>query len=161
MPGRQLGAFLQTHEGNLKSKTTEDIISNRSFMEVLVLNHYVLVKKVLPLLPCFHTNLFIIFVIFYFIHRLPPLGIVARNEVAVENCCHHIYLSGPVTAILVAGIRFCSSVSEVCDHQEVLLGQRKVHVTWAKNGNGRRLSTSSSGDMDVSFIATKLSVRFK
>nr|GEV06602.1 RNA-directed DNA polymerase, eukaryota [Tanacetum cinerariifolium] len=30
-----------------KSKTTEDIISNRSFMEVLVLNHYVLVKKVL------------------------------------------------------------------------------------------------------------------
>nr|GEV49792.1 hypothetical protein [Tanacetum cinerariifolium] len=32
---------------DLKSKTTEDIISNRSFMEVLVLNHYVLVKKVL------------------------------------------------------------------------------------------------------------------
>nr|GEV24074.1 reverse transcriptase domain-containing protein [Tanacetum cinerariifolium] len=31
---------------DLKSKTTEDIISNRSFMEVLVLNHYVLVKKV-------------------------------------------------------------------------------------------------------------------
>nr|GEY16337.1 hypothetical protein [Tanacetum cinerariifolium] len=30
---------------DLKSKTTEDIISNRSFMEVLVLNHYVLVKK--------------------------------------------------------------------------------------------------------------------
>nr|GEU35612.1 putative reverse transcriptase domain-containing protein [Tanacetum cinerariifolium] len=33
---------------DLKSKTTEDIISNRSFMEVLVLNHYLLVKKVLP-----------------------------------------------------------------------------------------------------------------
>nr|GEX13438.1 hypothetical protein [Tanacetum cinerariifolium] len=32
---------------DLKSKTTEDIISNRSFMEVLALNHYVLVKKVL------------------------------------------------------------------------------------------------------------------
>nr|GEV29508.1 hypothetical protein [Tanacetum cinerariifolium] len=32
---------------NVKSKTTEDIISNRSFMEVLVLNHYVLVKNVL------------------------------------------------------------------------------------------------------------------
>nr|GEW11977.1 hypothetical protein [Tanacetum cinerariifolium] len=32
---------------DLKSKITEDIISNRSFMEVLVLNHYVLVKKVL------------------------------------------------------------------------------------------------------------------
>nr|GEX30335.1 RNA polymerase II large subunit [Tanacetum cinerariifolium] len=31
---------------DLKSKTTEDIISNRSFMKVLVLNHYVLVKKV-------------------------------------------------------------------------------------------------------------------
>nr|GEX00603.1 retrotransposon protein, putative, Ty1-copia subclass [Tanacetum cinerariifolium] len=31
---------------DLKSKTTEDIISNRSFMEVLVINHYVLVKKV-------------------------------------------------------------------------------------------------------------------
>nr|GEW26242.1 retrotransposon protein, putative, Ty3-gypsy subclass [Tanacetum cinerariifolium] len=31
---------------NVKSKTTEDIISNRSFMEVLVLNHYVLVKNV-------------------------------------------------------------------------------------------------------------------
>nr|GEW99658.1 hypothetical protein [Tanacetum cinerariifolium] len=30
---------------DLKSKTTEDIISNRSFMEVLVLNHYVLVKN--------------------------------------------------------------------------------------------------------------------
>nr|GEU94165.1 hypothetical protein [Tanacetum cinerariifolium] len=30
----------------IKSKTTEDIISNRSFMEVLVLNHYVLVKNV-------------------------------------------------------------------------------------------------------------------
>nr|GEY42269.1 hypothetical protein [Tanacetum cinerariifolium] len=34
----------------LKSKITKDIISNRSFMEVLVLNHYVLVKKVLFLL---------------------------------------------------------------------------------------------------------------
>nr|GEV64772.1 reverse transcriptase domain-containing protein [Tanacetum cinerariifolium] len=32
---------------DLESTTTEDIISNRSFMEVLVLNHYVLVKKVL------------------------------------------------------------------------------------------------------------------
>nr|GEU90147.1 putative ribonuclease H-like domain-containing protein [Tanacetum cinerariifolium] len=32
---------------NVKSKTTEDIIRNRSFMEVLVLNHYVLVKNVL------------------------------------------------------------------------------------------------------------------
>nr|GEV55855.1 MAK10-like protein [Tanacetum cinerariifolium] len=47
MPGRQLGALLQTQGENLKSKTTEDIISNKSFMEVLVLNHYVLVKKVL------------------------------------------------------------------------------------------------------------------
>nr|GEY14562.1 ribonuclease H-like domain-containing protein [Tanacetum cinerariifolium] len=34
---------------DLKSKTTEDIISNRSFMEVLVPNHYVLVKKVFVL----------------------------------------------------------------------------------------------------------------
>nr|GEW73663.1 hypothetical protein [Tanacetum cinerariifolium] len=33
---------------DIKSKTTEDIISNRSFMEVPVLNHYVLVKNVLP-----------------------------------------------------------------------------------------------------------------
>nr|GEY63193.1 hypothetical protein [Tanacetum cinerariifolium] len=33
----------------VKSKTTEDIISNRSFMEVLVLNHYVLVKNVFNL----------------------------------------------------------------------------------------------------------------
>nr|GEX27212.1 RNA-directed DNA polymerase, eukaryota [Tanacetum cinerariifolium] len=32
---------------DVKSKTTEDIISNRSFMEVLVLNHYVLVKNAL------------------------------------------------------------------------------------------------------------------
>nr|GEX11811.1 hypothetical protein [Tanacetum cinerariifolium] len=32
---------------DVKSKTTEDFISNRSFMEVLVLNHYVLVKNVL------------------------------------------------------------------------------------------------------------------
>nr|GFC12585.1 hypothetical protein [Tanacetum cinerariifolium] len=32
---------------DVKSKTTEDIISNRSFMEVLVLNHYVLVKNIL------------------------------------------------------------------------------------------------------------------
>nr|GEY29473.1 retrovirus-related Pol polyprotein from transposon TNT 1-94 [Tanacetum cinerariifolium] len=31
---------------DVKLKTTEDIISNRSFMEVLVLNHYVLVKNV-------------------------------------------------------------------------------------------------------------------
>nr|GEX73977.1 hypothetical protein [Tanacetum cinerariifolium] len=31
---------------DLKLKTTEDIISNRSFMEVLTLDHYVLVKKV-------------------------------------------------------------------------------------------------------------------
>nr|GEW29202.1 hypothetical protein [Tanacetum cinerariifolium] len=31
---------------DVKSKTTKDIISNRSFMEVLVLNHYVLVKNV-------------------------------------------------------------------------------------------------------------------
>nr|GEW33122.1 hypothetical protein [Tanacetum cinerariifolium] len=31
---------------DVKSKTIEDIISNRSFMEVLVLNHYVLVKNV-------------------------------------------------------------------------------------------------------------------
>nr|GEW34725.1 hypothetical protein [Tanacetum cinerariifolium] len=34
---------------DVKSKTTEDFISNRSFMEVLVLNHYVLVKNVLGL----------------------------------------------------------------------------------------------------------------
>nr|GEU32555.1 reverse transcriptase domain-containing protein [Tanacetum cinerariifolium] len=81
MPGRQLGALLQTQGGSdilrtfkcmgylvrayysisstryykddsswsadVKSKTTEDIISNSSFMEVLVLNHYVLVKNVL------------------------------------------------------------------------------------------------------------------
>nr|GEX73534.1 tubulin-like protein [Tanacetum cinerariifolium] len=32
---------------DVKSKTTEDIISNRSFMEAFVLNHYVLVKNVL------------------------------------------------------------------------------------------------------------------
>nr|GEZ35384.1 putative ribonuclease H-like domain-containing protein [Tanacetum cinerariifolium] len=32
---------------DVKSKTTEDIISDRSFMEVLVLNHYVLAKNVL------------------------------------------------------------------------------------------------------------------
>nr|GEW98770.1 hypothetical protein [Tanacetum cinerariifolium] len=32
---------------DVKSKTTEDIIINRSFMEVFVLNHYVLVKNVL------------------------------------------------------------------------------------------------------------------
>nr|GEW97456.1 hypothetical protein [Tanacetum cinerariifolium] len=32
---------------DVKSKTTEDIISNKSFMEVLVLNHYVPVKNVL------------------------------------------------------------------------------------------------------------------
>nr|GEU55422.1 ATPase subunit 4 [Tanacetum cinerariifolium] len=32
---------------DLKSKTTEDIIHNRSFMEVLVPNHYVIVRKVL------------------------------------------------------------------------------------------------------------------
>nr|GEV42890.1 hypothetical protein [Tanacetum cinerariifolium] len=31
---------------DVKSKTTEDIISNRSFMEALVLNHYVLAKNV-------------------------------------------------------------------------------------------------------------------
>nr|GEV81748.1 copia protein [Tanacetum cinerariifolium] len=31
---------------DVKSKTTEDIISDRSFMEALVLNHYVLVKNV-------------------------------------------------------------------------------------------------------------------
>nr|GFB72992.1 putative reverse transcriptase domain-containing protein [Tanacetum cinerariifolium] len=31
---------------DVKSKTTEDFMSNRSFMEVLVLNHYVLVKNV-------------------------------------------------------------------------------------------------------------------
>nr|GEU97078.1 putative reverse transcriptase domain-containing protein [Tanacetum cinerariifolium] len=37
----------------------------------------------------------------------------------------------------------------------------QVHVTWAKNGNGRRLSTSGSGDMNVSFSATELSVRFR
>nr|GEV13973.1 gypsy/Ty3 retroelement polyprotein [Tanacetum cinerariifolium] len=39
---------------DLKSKTTEDTISNRSFMEVLVLNHYVLVKKVFKCM--FGTN---------------------------------------------------------------------------------------------------------
>ncbi|GJS67369.1 hypothetical protein Tco_0681933 [Tanacetum coccineum] len=33
----------------LKSKATEDIISIGSFMEVLVLNKYVLVRKILPL----------------------------------------------------------------------------------------------------------------
>ncbi|GJV29489.1 yippee-like protein [Tanacetum coccineum] len=38
-----------------------------------------------------------------------------------------------------------------------LIGKRKDHVTWAKNGNGRRLSTSGSGNMDVSFSSTKLS----
>ncbi|GJZ67973.1 hypothetical protein Tco_0631213 [Tanacetum coccineum] len=32
---------------DLKSKTTKDIISIRSFVEVLVLNHYVLVRKIL------------------------------------------------------------------------------------------------------------------
>nr|GEV75499.1 hypothetical protein [Tanacetum cinerariifolium] len=32
---------------DVKSKTTEDIINNRSFMEVLVLNHYILVKNVI------------------------------------------------------------------------------------------------------------------
>nr|GEW01222.1 serine/threonine protein kinase SRPK1 [Tanacetum cinerariifolium] len=32
---------------DINSKTTEDIISNRSFMEDLVLNHYVLIKNVL------------------------------------------------------------------------------------------------------------------
>ncbi|GJS02079.1 hypothetical protein Tco_0318587 [Tanacetum coccineum] len=32
---------------DLKSKATEDIISIGSFMEVLVLNHYVLVRKIL------------------------------------------------------------------------------------------------------------------
>ncbi|GJV70584.1 hypothetical protein Tco_1490579 [Tanacetum coccineum] len=31
---------------DLKSKTTEDIISIGSFIEVLVLNHYVLVRKI-------------------------------------------------------------------------------------------------------------------
>ncbi|GJU49341.1 reverse transcriptase domain-containing protein [Tanacetum coccineum] len=35
------------YQGNLKSKTTEDIISIGSFVEVLVLNHYVLVWKIL------------------------------------------------------------------------------------------------------------------
>nr|GEU74826.1 hypothetical protein [Tanacetum cinerariifolium] len=34
---------------DVKSKTTEDIISNRNFIEVLVLNHYVFVKNVLVL----------------------------------------------------------------------------------------------------------------
>nr|GEU89108.1 retrovirus-related Pol polyprotein from transposon TNT 1-94 [Tanacetum cinerariifolium] len=33
---------------DVKSKTTEDIINNRSFMEALVLNYYILVKNVLP-----------------------------------------------------------------------------------------------------------------
>ncbi|GJY69009.1 hypothetical protein Tco_0471991 [Tanacetum coccineum] len=32
---------------DLKSNTTEDVISIGSFMEVLVLNHYVLVRKLL------------------------------------------------------------------------------------------------------------------
>ncbi|GJX34118.1 hypothetical protein Tco_0245675 [Tanacetum coccineum] len=36
---------------DLKSKVTEDIISIGSFMEVLVLNHYVLVRKILDSLP--------------------------------------------------------------------------------------------------------------
>nr|GEW87830.1 hypothetical protein [Tanacetum cinerariifolium] len=65
MPKRQMGAFLQIHRGSdilrtyykndscwsadLKSKTTEDIISIGSFMKVLVLNHYVLVRKVLDI----------------------------------------------------------------------------------------------------------------
>nr|GEY59238.1 V-type proton ATPase subunit G1 [Tanacetum cinerariifolium]GEY59243.1 V-type proton ATPase subunit G1 [Tanacetum cinerariifolium] len=31
---------------DLKSKTTEDIINIRSFMKALVLNHYVLVRKI-------------------------------------------------------------------------------------------------------------------
>ncbi|GJV35071.1 hypothetical protein Tco_1407548 [Tanacetum coccineum] len=34
---------------DLKSNTTEDVISIGSFMEVLVLNHYVLVRKLLPM----------------------------------------------------------------------------------------------------------------
>ncbi|GKC57185.1 hypothetical protein Tco_1084783, partial [Tanacetum coccineum] len=34
---------------DLKSKTTEDIISIGSFMKVLVLNHYVLVRKIFSL----------------------------------------------------------------------------------------------------------------
>nr|GEW75505.1 hypothetical protein [Tanacetum cinerariifolium] len=46
-------------------------------------------------------------------HRLPPSGIVAGNKVAVRNFCHHVYRSEHVTAILVAGICFCSSLSEV------------------------------------------------
>ncbi|GJZ29645.1 hypothetical protein Tco_0574292 [Tanacetum coccineum] len=32
---------------DLKSKTTEDIISIGNFMEVLILNHYVLLRKIL------------------------------------------------------------------------------------------------------------------
>ncbi|GKC20447.1 hypothetical protein Tco_1022597 [Tanacetum coccineum] len=58
-----LGAFLQLNEGrdilyykddscwsvDLKLKTTEDIISIESFMEVRVLNQYVLVRKILIL----------------------------------------------------------------------------------------------------------------
>ncbi|GKD47411.1 hypothetical protein Tco_1272056, partial [Tanacetum coccineum] len=36
---------------DLKSKATEDIISIGSFMEVLVLNHYVLVRKILSVIP--------------------------------------------------------------------------------------------------------------
>nr|GEV12423.1 copia protein [Tanacetum cinerariifolium] len=53
---RQIGSSGFLHQWSLqlslqsedvKSKTTEDIISNKSFMEVPVLNHYVLVKNVL------------------------------------------------------------------------------------------------------------------
>ncbi|GJY81811.1 hypothetical protein Tco_0494562 [Tanacetum coccineum] len=37
---------------DLKSKATKDIISIRSFMEDLVLNHYVLVRKILAFIEC-------------------------------------------------------------------------------------------------------------
>nr|GEX42325.1 hypothetical protein [Tanacetum cinerariifolium] len=57
--------MIQCWSADLKSKTTEDIISNRSFMEVLVLNHYVLVKKVLckliVLLPSLLSDLSLLY----------------------------------------------------------------------------------------------------
>ncbi|GJR37471.1 hypothetical protein Tco_1213155 [Tanacetum coccineum] len=42
---------------DLKSKTTEDIISIGSFMEVIVLNQYVLVRKILSYIPLLAARL--------------------------------------------------------------------------------------------------------
>ncbi|GJZ65531.1 hypothetical protein Tco_0622227 [Tanacetum coccineum] len=41
---------------DLKSKATEDIISVRSFLEALILNHYVLVRKILFLALGWHLE---------------------------------------------------------------------------------------------------------